>query len=244
MTIQIALPLFEGPLDLLLHLIKQNKIDIYDIPVALITKQYLDYLELMKELDLEIASEFLIMAATLVYIKSRMLLPRSESEQQEDDPRKELVEQLIEYEALKEVSSSLRERYDYWSKSYLRDFSNEIDAPVYEIYEISVYDLFVAFRKLIEKPEPPIIIVQELIKVEDKIEHIQKVLREKKSVKFYELFDNYSKNGDKASKLEIIVTFLALLELLKLGVIKAYQEKNFDIIYIKLEEEHANSSYL
>lgn len=108
----------KGPLDLLLHLIKQNKIDIYDIPIALITKQYLEYLELMKELDLEIASEFLVMAATLIYIKSKMLLPKQEQPEEEEDPRKELVEQLIEYEKIKEASQLLKERYKIWSKAF------------------------------------------------------------------------------------------------------------------------------
>lgn len=229
MTVQIALPVFEGPLDLLLHLIQENKIDIYDIPVALITKQYLEYLELMKEIDLNIASEFLLMAATLIYIKSRMLLPRQQPV--EEDPRQELVEKLIEYQKFKEASQILKERYKVWSMAFPRKTSGQEE---FLLQELSIFDLLTAFKKLLETSEPKIYIPRQYIKVEDKIEEIMNTLKIKKSVTFQELF----KPG--ASKLEIIVTFLALLELLKLGTIKAYQEKPFSKILINLEERNGN----
>jgi len=227
MIIQVALPVFEGPLDLLLHLIKQNKIDIYDIPIALITKQYLEYLEIMKELDLEIASEFLVMAATLIYIKSKMLLPKQEQPEEEEDPRKELVEQLIEYEKIKEASQLLKERYKIWSKAFPRNTSKE-----QEIFleELSIFDLFQAFKKILDKPQPKIYIPKETIKIEEKIEQILNVLNFKKSITFQELF------SPDCSKLEIIVTFLALLELLRLKLVKASQKNPFGEILIKLEE--------
>ena len=121
------LHVFEGPLDLLLHLIKENKIDIYDIPIVDITKQYLDYLELMKELNLEIAGEFIVMAATLIYIKSRLLLPPDEKPEEEiEDPRTELVQRLLEYQVFKDASLSLREREDIWKKVQQKEKEKQI----------------------------------------------------------------------------------------------------------------------
>lgn len=234
MTVPISLPVFEGPLDLLLHLIKENKIDIYDIPIAMITKQYLEYLELMKELDLNIASEFLVMAATLIYIKSRMLLPKQEI-YEEEDPRHELVEKLVEYQKFKKASQILKERYQIWSMAFPRKTSKEEE---FFLQELSIFDLLTAVKKLLEIPEPKIYIPKEYIKVEDKIEEIMNILKIKKSIAFDELFK------PRASKLEIIVTFLALLELLKLRVIKAYQERPFGKILINLEEKNDNRDNL
>ncbi len=238
MTIKIALPLFEGPLDLLLHLIRQNKIDIYDIPIALITKQYLEYIELMRELDLEIASEFLLMAATLIYIKSRMLLPKKEEEQIEEDPRQELVEQLLEYEKFRQTSQFLKERYEKWSNAYSRKINDDEELLV---TEINIFDLLTALKRLLNKPQPKIHLPKETIRVEDKIESILEFLKQRKAILFEELFQSHP--IDKISKIEIIVTFLALLELLKLKVVKAYQEKNFGEIYIKLEDTNGNRNY-
>jgi len=234
MTVEVVLPIFEGPLDLLLHLIKLNKIDIYDIPIALITKQYLEYIELMKEVDLNIASDFLLMAATLIYIKSRMLLPKQE-QFEEEDPRQELVEKLIEYQKFKEASQILRERYQVWSLAFPRKTSKEEE---FILQELSIFDLLTAFKKLFETSEPEIYIPKEYIKIEDKIGQILDLLKIKKSIVFDELF----KPG--VSKIEIIVTFLALLELLKLRVIKAYQERPFGKILINLEEENGNRDNL
>lgn len=235
MSIQVALPVFEGPLDLLLHLIKQNKIDIYDIPIALITKQYLEYLEFMKELDLEVASDFLIMASTLIYIKSRMLIPDNESKE-EEDPRQELVDQLVEYSKFKEISKFLRQRYDIWSRAFTRENFNERE---FLINELNAFDLLTMFKKLIDKPEPEIPLTKEPIKVEEKIEKILEILMERKTITFDELFELNS--GEmKISRMEIIVTFLALLELLRLKIIRAFQNCLFDKIFIKLEEENVN----
>lgn len=233
MAIQIALPLFEGPLDLLLHLIKQNKIDIYDIPISLITKQYLEYLELMKELDLEIASEFLLMAATLIYIKSQMLLPKNEQYNEEEDPRLELVEKLVEYEKFKEISNKLKERYMLWSKAFTRINTQEEE---FLIQELNIFDLISALKKLLDKPEPKIYIPKDTIKVEDKIKEILTKLHEKKTITFEELF--YGQSLRDTNRIEIIVTFLALLELLRLRIVKAYQELPFGKILINLEEEN------
>jgi len=233
MAIKIALPLFEGPLDLLLHLIKQNKIDIYDIPISLITKQYLEYLELMKELDLEIASEFLLMAATLIYIKSQMLLPKPEQNNEEEDPRLELVEKLVEYEKFKEISNKLKERYIFWSKAFTRKTAQEEE---FFIQDLNIFDLISALKKLLDKPEPRIYIPKDTIKVEDKIKEILKILQEKKTITFEELF--YAQSLNEISRIEIIVTFLALLELLRLKIVRVYQELPFGKILINLEEEN------
>lgn len=233
--LQVALPVFEGPLDLLFYLIKQNKIDIYDIPIALITKQYLAYLDIMKELDINIASEFLLMASTLIYIKSKMLLPKPEQQDDEDDPRQELVDQLIEYQQFKEASKALKERYNVWSKAYPRKTSNEEE---FSIQELSIFDLLTAIKKIFDKPAPKIYIPQETVRVEEKIEEILNVLNLKKSVVFDELFN------PRVTKLEIIVTFLALLELLRLKIVKAYQEKPFGGILINMEDNNESRSYI
>lgn len=232
MPFQIALPIFEGPLDLLLYLIKENKIDIYDIPISLITKQYLESLDLMKELDIEIASEFLIMAANLIYIKSKMLLPKPEQIEEEEDPRLELVEQLVEHMKFKEVSKFLNERYRVWSKAFTRKTSKEEE---FYFEEISVFDLLTVLKRLIQKKEPKIVITKETIRVEDKIEEIMKMLRERKTLIFEEIFEN-TLNNRNVNKLEVIITFLAILELLRLRVIKAFQEIPFSKIFINLEE--------
>jgi segregation and condensation protein A len=236
MSINIALPLFEGPLDLLLHLIRENKIDIYDIPISLITKQYLEYLDLMKELDIEIASEFLIMAANLIYIKSRMLLPKPEKID-EEDPRQELVTQLVEHIKFKEISKTLNERYKIWSKAFPRKTFKEDEVF---LQEINIFDLLTALKRIIHKNEAKISIPKDPIRVEDKIDEILKVLTEKKNMLFEDFFEKESKKRH-ITKLEIIVTFLAILELIRLKVIKAYQKNHFGKIFItKLEENNDN----
>ncbi len=234
MSIQVALPLFEGPLDLLLHLIEENKIDIYDIPISLITKQYLEYLDLMKELDLEIASEFLIMAAQLIYIKSKMLLPKPEQTEEEEDPRQQLVEQLIDYIKFKEASKFLKERYEIWSKALPRKTTQEEEIF---IQDLTIFDLLTALKRILSKTEPKIYLAKETVKVEDKIIEILKFLEIRKSALFHEIFEQ--KKEKPKAKIEIIVTFLAILELMRLKKIKAYQEKPFGKIIITLEEINA-----
>lgn len=226
------LPTFEGPLDLLLHLIKENKIDIYDIPIVEITKQYLDYLGLMKELNLEIAGEFIVMAATLIYIKSKMLLPPDEEQLEEptEDPRAELVRRLLEYQKFKEASLSLREREDIWKNIFRRtpphteDFGNE---PELFLSEVSLFDLISAFKKLLSKaPGEVIEITRETLTVADRINFIMEKIDREDGIKFEDLFEENS------TKIVLIITFLALLELIRLGLVKAYQRKAFGSIWI------------
>jgi segregation and condensation protein A len=237
-NLQVKIPVFEGPLDLLLHLIKENKIDIYDIPIALITRQYLEYLELMKELNLDIASEFLVMAATLIYIKSRMLLPRDESgEVIEEDPRLELVERLLEYQAIKEAAFELKEREEEWS-AVLRRTEPVFEEEPEELYlfDLNIFDLLTAFKKLIEKLPPEVIeISPETLTVKDRISYILELLEQRDSVRFEDLFEGMR------TKKSLIVTFLALLELLRLGLVSAYQERPFSIIWIFKKEVQPQS---
>ncbi len=225
------LPIFEGPLDLLLHLIKENKIDIYDIPILDITKQYLNYLELMKELNLEIAGEFIVMAATLIYIKSRMLLPPDEKpEEQIEDPRTELVQRLLEYQAFKDAALSLREREDVWKNVFRRTQSDEQDfenEPGMLFFEASLFDLVSAFKNLMVKaPEQIVEITRETLTISDRINYIMEKIEGKDGIKFEELFEG------NLTRITLIVSFLAILEIIRLGLVKAYQEKTFGSIWI------------
>ncbi|MDH5769016.1 MAG: segregation/condensation protein A, partial [Nitrospirota bacterium] len=158
-TYNIRIPVFEGPFDLLLHLIRENKIDIYDIPIAVITHQYLEYIEMMKELNLEIAGDFLVMAATLIHIKSRMLLPPDEEAPPEEleDPRLQLVRRLVEYQAFKESALNLKEREETWLKVFHREL--QLDEPDGELYlfDVNLFDLLNAFKKILDTAPPEVI---------------------------------------------------------------------------------------
>jgi segregation and condensation protein A len=231
-SIRFKLPVFEGPLDLLLHLIKTNKIDIYDIPILQITRQYLEYLELMKELNLEIAGDFLVMAATLIHIKSRTLLPRAEEEVEEavEDPRAELVQRLLEYQKFRDVSGRLRKREELWKCVFHRRLSEVDDIDIDEepvLFDVSVFDLISAFKTiLIKAPEQVMEITRETLTVSDRIHVIMERLEKEDGIRFLELFE------DGYTRVSLIVTFLALLELNRLGLARAYQEKIFGVIWI------------
>jgi len=231
-SFHFKLPVFEGPLDLLLHLIKENKIDIYDIPIVEITGQYLVYIELLKDLNLEIAGEFLVMAATLIHIKSKMLLPPDEEESEEtvEDPRAELVKRLLEYQAYKESSAHLRKREEIWKHVFRRPLPDRNDfefEPEPMLVEANVFDLLSAFKKLLEKaPEQAIEITRETLTVSDKINYIVECLENEDGIRFEDLF----KEGN--TKITLVVTFLALLEIVRLGLAKIYQEQSFGIIWV------------
>ncbi|MBI5099967.1 MAG: segregation/condensation protein A [Nitrospirae bacterium] len=236
------LPVFEGPLDLLLHLIKENKIDIYDIPIIDITHQYIKYLELMKELNLEIAGEFLVMAATLIHIKSKMLLPTDEEEKKEsaEDPRSELVQRLLEYQAYKESSGFLRKREEIWKNIFQRNISDKDDftfEPEPLLFDANVFDLITAFKKLLEKaPAQAVEITRETLTVADKINFIIERIEKEDGIRFEDLFE------EGYTRLTLIVTFLALLELIRLGLVKIYQEKAFGIIWIINPRQQADAA--
>lgn len=238
---KIQLEVFEGPLDLLLYLIKKEEVDIYNIPIEKIATQYMEYLNLMKMLDLNIAGEFLVMAATLMMIKSRMLLPeeeRPELEDEEEDPRWELVKQLVEYKKFKDAASKLGDRelmqedvFDLGAENMV--FDREDDTEVV-LGDLSLFDLISAFKDVLKsaKPEELGEIVAFKFTVTDKIDHILSMISKKSSVKFTELF-----SGD-ASKPEMICTFLGVLELIRLRQISINQSETFgEIIIVAAEEE-------
>jgi segregation and condensation protein A len=224
----IKIPVFEGPFDLLLHLIKEAKIDIYDIPIALITRQYLQYIEMMKELNLEIAGDFLVMASTLIHIKSRMLLPPDEETplEEQEDPRLELVQKLLEYQTFKEAASSLRDREDEWKKVFSRDPLSDEGEELYLI-DVNLFDLMSAFKKLLETVSPDIItITKETLTVKDRMSVIMEMIEGLDAMRFEEIFKG------SITRIHLIITFVALLELIRLGLVKAYQEKEFGNIWV------------
>lgn len=236
MQYKITIDNFDGPLDLLLHLIKENNIDIYDIKVEEIAKQYLDYIESMKNLNLSIASEYLVMASELIEMKSRMLLPKREEEdtyEYEEDPREVLIERLLAYKKYKEVTKEFKDleltrklviskEQENLSK-YLKEEENE---------NLSVSDLVDAFNNLLEKKrlEKPVQtkITKKELSVTEKVIKIRDILKKKRKVNFEDLFENSSKE-------EIIVSFLSILEMLKKDEIIVKQENNFNNIIVCLK---------
>ena len=220
--------IFEGPMDLLVHLIKKNEVDIYDIPIALITDQYLEYLEWMKSLNIDFAGDFLLMAATLTQVKSKMLLPAHESEEDEEDPRLEITKPLEEYLRMKSVAERLSERSLLGESIFTRTpVKNDIEIlDDEEIIQVGLFELIDAFQKILKNvsAEHKIDLTTEKISVREKISHIVDILEEKNTITFDELF------SEKPDKREIIVTFLALLEMVKLNIIKIIQHVQSGII--------------
>lgn len=236
MNYEVTLEKFNGPLDLLLHLIKESKVDIWDIQIEVVTKQYLDYIHRMEQLNLNIASEYLVMASELVEMKSKMLLPRnkdSEEEEDELDPKEQLVKKLLEYEQYKKMCESFKElesiRQEIYTKSpeSLKEYKDEIlDLPT----DITLDDLMDSFAKFLERkkfsrPIQTKVTKKELSTGERRIS-IRNRLKEKKKLSFIELFDDFSKEY-------IVVTFLAILEMAKSQEIKILQNKIFDEIIVE-----------
>lgn len=232
----IKIPVFEGPFDLLLHLIKEAKIDIYDIPISLITSQYLQYIEMMKELNLEIAGDFLVLASTLIHIKSRMLLPPDEDVplDEQEDPRLELVQKLLEYQTFKEAASTLREKEEEWKKVFSKEPITDDGEELY-LVDVNLFDLMGAFKKLLETASPDIVtITKETLTVKDRMSVIMEMIEGHEAIRFEEIF-----KGSK-TRIQLIVTFVALLELIRLGLVKAYQEKQFGNIWVINPSKHAD----
>jgi segregation and condensation protein A len=225
----VKVDVFEGPLDLLLHLIKQNQIDIYDIPIALVTEQYLDYIRIMKALDLTIAGEFLVIAATLMYIKSRMLLPTPIEEEEEEagDPRAELVQRLVEYKRFKEAAVQLSQQALLGVDVFIRP-AKEIEAEEGEI-EADLFHLIDALRELLTRREIEDFheVTLERVTLRDKMTELwEKLQGEKEAVPFTALFTPF------CSRVELIITFLALLELIRSGMLRAYQRDVFGPLWV------------
>ena len=243
MGIQVKLEAFEGPLDLLLHLIEKNKVDIYDIPIVSITEQYMDYIAGMKKRDLDVASEFLVMAATLLEIKSRMLLPvEPEEEGEEEDPRAELVQQLLEYKMYKRMSMELKDRAMDADRVWYKLPTIPEEVLRYEepfdlqklIGNVTLARLNSIFRQIMRRVEnrvDPIrskfgTIKQEEVTLEECMEELKLYARTHRSFGFRQLLEK------KNSRMQLIVTFLAILELMKTGEIRIEQSRLFDDIRI------------
>ncbi len=229
---KVQLEVFEGPLDLLLYLIKRDEIDIYDIPIDRITQQYMDTLDLMKLLDLDIAGEFVLMAATLMYIKSRLLLPVEEQpplEEEEEDPRLDLVRQLLEYKRFKEVAENLGQKELLQNQLFSRVATREGIGLEPNALDVSLFDLISAFSSVLKKIEGEGLreVYQDVYTVADKMLMIRGLLQEKGKVTFQELFVGT------ASKGEVVATFLALLELMRLKELRGFQEKPFGPIVME-----------
>ncbi|MFN7972456.1 MAG: segregation/condensation protein A [Acidobacteriota bacterium] len=228
---RVKLEVFEGPLDLLLHLIRKNELDVCDIPISLITEQYLQYVALMKELDLEVAGEFVLMAATLVHIKTRMLLPRPPEDavaEPSEDPRQELVNRLLEHQRYKEAAKELYQREIIQDRIWGRPTGAPITEEGAELVDVSLFDLLSTLRDVIERAKGRIAIEVEAdrLTVADRIQRIADALEKEASIPFERLFE------DAASRREIIVTFLALLEMIRLRMIRVLQRAAFGSIWV------------
>jgi segregation and condensation protein A len=236
---KVKLEVFEGPLDLLLYLIKRDEVDIYEISIERIAKQYLEYIEAFQVLNIDLAGEFIVMAANLLYIKSRTLLPKEqqmpEEDADEDDPRWELIRQLIEYKKFKEAAFELRSREALQEKLFPRFPANRELAPAGDLLvsEVGIFDLITAFQKALKRLESRKReenlreIFEENFTVADKIEFLLRVIYHGVPMRFEECF------AEAASRAEIVVTFLAMLELIRLKQLRVRQENHFQEIWIE-----------
>ena len=231
---QVRIENFEGPLDLLLHLIKKNEINIYDIPIAMIAQQYLSYIEAMKELNLTVAGEFLVMAATLLQIKSKMLLPVEESAEDDEDgpdPREELVRRLLEYKTFKEAARQLDTQERMWREIYSRPAVSLETGPESDdamLDNVGLFDLVDALQTILNRnPGKKLLeIIPDNLTVRDRMNVILEALEGQESIGFEALFEV------SCHRLVIIVTFLALLELIRLRTVRVYQAENFGPILV------------
>lgn len=235
--LNLKLPSYEGPLDLLLDLIQKNEMDIYNIQISLIAQQYLEYLNQMKEMNLEIAGDFLVMAATLLYIKSKMLLPVTEEDEEEDgpDPRALLVEKLLEYQAFKQAASELGFLESERGKVFARQISDyylqELDPEEAGIdtFSADLYDLMQAFHQVLAKASKEMLheVFEEIVSIEEKMEAIKMRLASEGRFTFASLFQKpWTRN-------ELIATFLAMLEITRLKLVRIVQDKTFGEIMIE-----------
>ena len=237
MTYNFCINDFEGPLDLLLHLVKESKMDIYEINISLIIEQYLEFIHSLKEKNIDVASEYLVMASELVHLKSKLLINKEEVEETEEEyninSEEDLRERLIEYEKYKEITKSLSELEEKRSEVYtkipenLRDFADIKKLPkgIFDLDDL--YEAYMAYlnRKKLEKPINTRISHKE-ISIDDKIDYIRNILKEKNKVEFFDLFETFNKEN-------VIITFLSILEMAKKDEINISQKDNFSPIYIE-----------
>ncbi|WIV10971.1 segregation/condensation protein A [Proteiniborus sp. MB09-C3] len=241
MEYKVVLEAFEGPLDLLMHLIEKEKVDIYDIPIAKITDQYIDYIKTMQNIDLDMTSEFLVMAATLLEIKSKMLLPASnredeQLEMEEIDPREELVKRLIEYKKFKMAAENLKVKGDIQSKVFFKhkeELEEFMEQDSFELEKIDFKELLLAYANILNKSKDDTKeiklaeIQRDELTIEECMGDLESIIKQKKKIRFDELFN------ENMTKIKVVVTFLSILELIKLKIIKVVQEQNFGEIIIK-----------
>lgn len=241
-ALRVKLEIYDGPLDLLLDLIKKNEMDIYNIPITEITRQYLEYLETLKSLDLEVAGEFIVMAATLIHIKSKMLLPQEAVQEEDDsgqDPRSELVRKLLEYQAFKEAARELgflqTERGKVFTRQvtdyYLSDLSAE-DVGI-DTFSANFYDLLASFQKVLTKHgrEAMHEVYEQVVSIEEKIINIKSLLNQRNTVRFFDLFtERWTRN-------ELVATFLALLEIVRMKFAVVKQDSQFEDIILEKREQ-------
>jgi segregation and condensation protein A len=237
----VRLPVFDGPMELLLHLIRTSEVDIYDIPIAEITRQYLEILDLMRELDIDLASEFLVMAATLIHIKSKMLLPPPHEDGTTDepgeDPRGELVSRLLEYQRYKEAAQQLHQQQEIRAAIWIRPEeaarafvpSNGHSEPPEGLVEVDLFELISAFREVLERVRQRVDLIyeKETISIEEMIERLKARLSHGTRLTFADLFEE---TYDRAT---LIVTFLAVLEMVRLRLLRVYQQKLFSTIHVE-----------
>ena len=240
----VRLQNFEGPLDLLLHLIKKHEVNVYDIPISLVTQQYLEYLDLLHELNLDVMGEFLVMAATLIHIKSRMLLPRHDPSQEDpsEDPREALVRRLLEHQRFKAAAELLHEKEIQRSAQWHRPdgvVAEVVGEPPEPEIDVDLFSLMAAFRQVIERARarPRVLLPPEQISIESRIAQLLARLSESEACGFEELF------ADVEARAGMIVTFLALLEMIRLKLVRVFQQGNFGPIrvYKRVRPEGAPS---
>ncbi len=224
---EVKLDAFTGPLDLLLHLIRKHEVNIYDIPISLVTKQYLEYINIMKELNLSFAGEFLVMAATLIQIKSRMLLPQEVEDptvdEEGEDPRSELVRRLVEYQQFKDVAGQLTEQEKIWRDMFQREPVHVAQVREVLLDDVNMYDLLGALQEVLVRTEAQtfVDITPDTVTVQERINGIVETLEETPTITFSSLFD------DASTRLMVIVTFLALLELVRMNLVRIFQSDLF-----------------
>jgi len=221
MDYEVKLEIFEGPLDLLLHLINKNEVDIFDIPIATITDQYLEYLDVMKSLNINVAGDFLVMASTLIHIKSKMLLPELKDEE-EEDPREEITRPLLEYMLFREIAGELSEREVLDRDVFARKMSDYLQTQIEHeepLMDVNLFQLMDAFKRIVDQRLPGVQLKLQIAKwsVKEKTELIISILRQKRDIFFSELF------SEDRTISEFIVTFLALLEVIHIGLVKIFQ---------------------
>jgi segregation and condensation protein A len=237
---RVKLENFEGPLDLLLFFIKRDELNIYDIPIARITKEFLSYVKIIQQLDLDIAGDFLLMATTLMQIKVRMLLPKlAEGDEEEHDPREELIRRLLEYKRFKEVSETFKKLEDKQSKIYFREYfkQDKVEAKrenINLLKEVSMFDLLKAFKKVLKNlDEDTIFTLKKIpVSVEEQVDYIKCFFGNRQQYRFLELIADYRE------KITIIVTFIAILEMIKGAQIRVYTEGDYnDIIIYRIDND-------